>query len=326
MLTSTRNSPKGALEKKYGEGIKNVTTLIVDVTPDLARTWMANKYHKQRHLRTSKVTAYANMMKEGKWYFDGMPIRFDVNDDMIDGQHRLQALIEAGITLPFLVVSGLQTYTFLVMDSGIKRDARDVCFIAGYDTTKNVLSRFARLVVASNYGEYDYSVALQGITKKVHLEDVNYVLTGEEVYWDSSDKPVYFMPHKKGILPLLPPIAEIFNTSTYGTIKSWFGAGDSAFLYWYLFLVASLGIGPTLGEEEVKDFFFKVEEGAGLDPGSPILKLRKKLSEDKLLEPKLRRNRITKAAFFIKTWNAHREGKTMKNFRFGSEELFPAVK
>lgn len=98
-----------------------ITHTIVAVSSDAAKRWLtANR--RNRPVNPAQVGKYRIDMAHGRWQFAADPIRFDINGDLIDGQHRLTALSELpGITLPMLVIRGLPNETQRVMDQGLKR-------------------------------------------------------------------------------------------------------------------------------------------------------------------------------------------------------------
>lgn len=59
----------------------------------------------------------------GFWHFDGAPIRFSDDGTLLDGQHRLHAIIQSNTTLDMLVVRGLKNETQATMDIGSVRQA-----------------------------------------------------------------------------------------------------------------------------------------------------------------------------------------------------------
>lgn len=97
----------------------------------MARTWLEKNVPHNRGVRSQVVAAYARDMLAGKWYISGDPIRFDVNGKLIDGQHRLKAIIEADIPIKSFVVRDIPEEAFLVLDSGIKRTMGDELTFAG---------------------------------------------------------------------------------------------------------------------------------------------------------------------------------------------------
>src|SRR4051794_31155207 len=100
------------------------TTSIEDVTPAVAADMLAANT-KNRTLRRTLVDVYAADMAKGNWQFTGEAVKISTDGVLLDGQHRLEAIVQAGVTVPMLVVRGLPRATQDVMDSGAKRSAAD---------------------------------------------------------------------------------------------------------------------------------------------------------------------------------------------------------
>lgn len=101
-----------------------LTTSIEDVTPaDAAEMLAANT--KNRTLRRLLVETYAADMSKGAWQFTGEAVKIATDGVLLDGQHRLEAIVAAGVTIPMLIVRGLPRETQDVMDSGAKRTPAD---------------------------------------------------------------------------------------------------------------------------------------------------------------------------------------------------------
>lgn len=105
-----------------------ISTILV--TPDLAREWLDKHNTNNRPLQKGHVGFLANQMKAGKWMETGDSIKFGKNRELIDGQHRLMAIIRTGIPIPFLVVREVDDEAFEVIDTGRKRSAADVLMVA----------------------------------------------------------------------------------------------------------------------------------------------------------------------------------------------------
>lgn len=101
---------------------------VVTVTPETAKRWLASKL-PNRHINPTKVRGWLSAMRSGHWQI-GVPLYFNREGRLMDGQHRLTALIEYGSPLEFLVIEA-DDDLMLVLDTGAKRDARDVVVIAG---------------------------------------------------------------------------------------------------------------------------------------------------------------------------------------------------
>jgi hypothetical protein len=84
----------------------NVKTQWMDITPALAREWLKNNFGN-RKISDDTVKAYARDMAAGVWTATHQGIAFNDRDELIDGQHRLLAIILSGVTVRMLVTFGL---------------------------------------------------------------------------------------------------------------------------------------------------------------------------------------------------------------------------
>lgn len=110
---------------------EKITHTIVMVSAETAKRWLAHN-KRNRNISPTDVQRYRLDMEAGLWRFAADPIRFDVNGNLIDGQHRLTALSElADICLPMLIVRGLPPETQKVMDQGRKRTPGQQLYLSG---------------------------------------------------------------------------------------------------------------------------------------------------------------------------------------------------
>src|SRR5210317_1084195 len=86
---------------------------------------LLEKNTNNRKLRETVVDYYANEMINGNWIDNGDPIRIARSGRLLNGQHRLSALVKAGVTLPFHFLSNLSEESFEQMDNGAKRTLND---------------------------------------------------------------------------------------------------------------------------------------------------------------------------------------------------------
>lgn len=100
------------------------TAEYTDVTPELASQWL-DTAARNRALNPTTVDRYAAAMKRGDWMLTSQGIAFDEQDKLLDGQHRLTALVQADVTIPMLVVRAAQSRSQLVVDMGRKRTPYD---------------------------------------------------------------------------------------------------------------------------------------------------------------------------------------------------------
>lgn len=77
-----------------------------DITPAMAARWLKNNF-RNRPVSDETVTAYARDMLNGVWMPTHQGIAFNDRDELIDGQHRLRAIVKSGKTIRMLVTFGL---------------------------------------------------------------------------------------------------------------------------------------------------------------------------------------------------------------------------
>lgn len=76
------------------------------ISPEEAEAYLANNA-KHRPIKEKKVAAYMNEMVDGKWRLNGKTICFDRNGRLLNGQHRLSAVVQSGVSMTTVVVRGL---------------------------------------------------------------------------------------------------------------------------------------------------------------------------------------------------------------------------
>jgi hypothetical protein len=106
------------------------TMNIEEITPELAESYLSKNLHN-RNLRQRTVDAYALDMQAGDWDFTGESIKFATDGTLIDGQHRLAAIIQSGVTVRMGVVTGLALIVQENVDNGVRRTFGDVLKLRG---------------------------------------------------------------------------------------------------------------------------------------------------------------------------------------------------
>jgi hypothetical protein len=105
------------------------TQQIVYITPEIAQS-LLERNEMNRNLKPQHVSTYAQQMKEGKFLsLNGQTISISgtlTTGRLIDGQHRLHAIIESQVTLPFIVVTNLSDDVISTIDIGAKRSVGDL--------------------------------------------------------------------------------------------------------------------------------------------------------------------------------------------------------
>lgn len=133
------------------------------ITPAFAKQLLEQNPHN-RPLTRSTVDRYASDMKSGRWNNNGQGIVLTPDGMLLDGQHRMAAVVQAQTPIAMLVVRGVPREAFVTMDSGKPRTLADVLGIGGYRNT-SILASIAPL--SFNYAA---GVSIRYNTTKPQLE------------------------------------------------------------------------------------------------------------------------------------------------------------
>lgn len=117
-------------------------SILVNAT--IADAWLSAN-SKNRKLRGFRVDQMARDMKAKTWDDNGETIKFSRTGVLLDGQHRLSAVIESDTTQIFTVVAGLEDVVQRSVDIGSKRTVGDQLNINGSTDGKTLaaVARFA---------------------------------------------------------------------------------------------------------------------------------------------------------------------------------------
>jgi hypothetical protein len=98
---------------------------VVKITPRMAELWLKHN-HVNRNLDIKRVKRYAREMVAGRWLLNpGAVISFSTTGALIDGQHRLSAIVEAKVPISMYVATNVEGEVQVVMDKGRPRKVSD---------------------------------------------------------------------------------------------------------------------------------------------------------------------------------------------------------
>lgn len=252
-----------------------LVTEIVSVSPQIAAEWLG-KMPLNRKLTSSAVDEYTESMRNGLWNMDGSPIRFNAKGELVDGQHRLWAVIESDTTQQFLVVRNVPDQAFLTMDTGRKRTFSDVLSIE-YPELPNVLQVAAAARIIYRFSEKEHS--LSGVSAGQGRNIANKTLLE------------YFREHQDEVVA-----AQRMADNVYTTFPRMLPASKWALLVWMF---------QSIDLEDSNEFLARLKDGARLDEKSAIFHLRRIFSNEMLNKG---RSTLELMALTIKAWNLWREG------------------
>ena len=287
------------LMKKTIPANNSLTHEIITITPAMASAWLADNEFDNRSLTDRLVDKIARDIKEDKWIFDGSPIRFDKKGNVIDGQHRLWAIVTAGIPVKSLVIHGLSEESKDIIDTGKSRSNSDILHFHGFVNTAS-LANACRLSIGYRLNKGNLYNWASG-SSKLHCSSSQIVKEAEE-----NIDLVHC--HQKVI--------------SYKFIKKFIGLGTGSFC---------LHIFGKVDERKADEFFYLLEKGENLQEGNPILALRNALTIRDHLTMKLAKGGNYRAAYLIaliiKSWNAYSTGKEIKRLSFSDDkEAYPLPK
>lgn len=134
--------------------MKVITNEIL-ITPDIAMDILQNN-HRNRKMNKELVLLYADQMSRGLWKFNGESIIISDENILLNGQHRLGAIIKSGTSQKFIVVQGISQAAFDTIDTGKTRTAGDILSIANIkESTKisSIITRFFGVSVSQSRRE-----------------------------------------------------------------------------------------------------------------------------------------------------------------------------
>ena len=250
-------------------------TQIENVTPQLASAYLSQNTNN-RPLNKSRVQAYANAMMRGEWQFNGDPVRFDEDGCLIDGQHRLSAIVQSSIPMKMLVIRNLPQSTFKTIDVGAKRSPSDLAALAGVKNSTNATAG-ARLYLTWLATGTIYATVDKSPTSSQILDFVtsNSILDRATTYVCGSRF------HKKFLSPSV-----------------------SCFLY----LAFS-----TIDEEKAIEFMNEIREPTSVDWQNPAFLLRERITQSSLGKTRLRKNEMV--ALVMKAWRHWIKGEKVKQLK-----------
>lgn len=119
------------------------------ITPQIAQRYL-EKNTSNRELRPAVVRRYANAMLNGLWEETHQGIAFNKEGVLIDGQHRLSAIVMSGVTQKFLVARGVEHKASIAIDVHAKRNFADTLSASrGESVNKRIIAVIRAMVELS---------------------------------------------------------------------------------------------------------------------------------------------------------------------------------
>jgi hypothetical protein len=263
---------------------------IADVTPHLALK-LLEKNTRNRSVAYARVDQYANDMRRGDWQLNGEAIKIAADGQILDGQHRLMAVIEADRPVQMLLITGLEPETQETMDQGRSRSFGDVLKLRD-EKSYSTLAAAVRTVCLYERDGLPYLDAFKP-SPSIH-QLVRTLERNPEI----RDSVAFALKHKRPWVPVTA-IAALH----------------------YLFSVASI--------EDADDFMLKLLLGENITAASPIYVLRERLIREHAETGARTINARIQLAFLIRAWNAYRHGEVIQRLLWNgggaNPDRFPQI-
>ena len=127
-----------------------ITSVLVKVTPAIAKEWLDKSNNKNRPLDKRRVKFYTESMRLGKWAATGEPLIFGTDGGLLNGQHRLSAVVASGESIDFMVTFGVEPTAFRNADRPKPRSFSDHLAVEGVSDHHTLSSAVALLQKMEN--------------------------------------------------------------------------------------------------------------------------------------------------------------------------------
>lgn len=261
----------------------NPDVTVEDITPDVAERYLGKNTHN-RPIRHRTVSTYAADMTAGHWRWNGEGIKFAVDGTLLDGQHRLLAIVESGCTVTMPVFRGLPQETQETIDGGIKRKFSDVLALRGESS----------------------AIALAAVVRGVRRWEDG---ARRSIVGGGGARP-YSNAELLQTLHDHPELRDVAKHATHDAARCDLPGSVVGLCRWLF---------DDIDPVDADYFFARLTDGADHQNGEPIYVLRRTLSGTR--EVRGERNNDFLIAVTIKAWNVYREkgntpGVVGANYRF----------
>ncbi|HZA71489.1 MAG TPA: hypothetical protein VE476_01105 [Propionibacteriaceae bacterium] len=250
-----------------------ITTEIIG--PEEAQDILDNHNARNRSLSMKTVQQYARAMKLGAFPFIADPIRFDRNGNLLDGQHRLAAVVMSECPQTFVIARNLDRDWQKYMDSGRKRSVADQLRIEGMPRP-TVAASIARFVMHWQNGD------VPGLNIKFSTAEV------VDFVENNLDRIEAASTHAQNLYRATRT-SQAISGAAYYTARE----------------VADVALAD--------EFMNQLVSGAGLATDSPILMLRNKLIYMSSGGRKVDRPEL--AYFYARAWNGWRRNEKLSKLQ-----------
>lgn len=148
---------KSGHHAEFHHGVESILVSVQMIGPAEAAEMLATQ-KRNRKVRPRHMKTLVRDMERGDWSLTAAGIVFDANGCLIDGQHRLTALIQSGKTYPFFVFGGFRPAVQDSLDLGAGRTVWEQMGMDGV-ANANVMVAYIN-AIAKGFVGYENKVSL----------------------------------------------------------------------------------------------------------------------------------------------------------------------
>tara|TARA_Y100001963_G_C6739756_1_gene428344 strand:- start:471 stop:1445 length:975 start_codon:yes stop_codon:yes gene_type:complete len=135
--------------KKPELDYSNVNLQLEQIDKETAENYLRTNFDNNRKIRPSSVSKIVDDIRSGDFYLSWDCLAFNEMGQLVNGQHRLSAVVEADIPCRFYVLRNIDHATVKHFDSGNKRSQADRISVHG-----TPMHPKACAVLKSSFGEW----------------------------------------------------------------------------------------------------------------------------------------------------------------------------
>ena len=278
-----------------------IYTKNVFITPEYAEK-LLKKNVSNRPLNKKTIEWYAYQMERGQWTVSGQTISISDRDELLDGQHRLQAIVKSGVSLWFTIAYNVPSESFINYDNLRSRSAKDALSIEKIPNAVNMATMI-----------YAYNSLLMGQLASLGF---GYKISGNNSRSGLGKSKLKFT--NKEVLELYHSNSDLWqevykNAASFYKSKPIFKISQLGSIMYYL-------INDKMHDKaKVFEFFRQLHTNENVT-NKTIFYLREKLIDDAMSQYKMIPR--MKYVFLVKTWNAYVAGKEFKQFKYSEDDNF----
>ncbi|MFG3617439.1 hypothetical protein [Nocardia sp. NPDC047654] len=272
------------------------------IDPEKAEQYLG-KNHSNRNLRKAHYLSQASDMKAGRWQPSHMSIAFDTRGKLIDGQHRLHAIVESGIPIWLFVARNVEASVQEVIDTSAARTGADALKLSGrVDSNHPAVAAAARTAILWSEGHHrPVRRGVNGARKVTNSEITSWVDVQNQL-----------------------PGGALSITGAVALARKWHQVNDLMSLGLTSFATLLLG---SIDLDDTVRFFSKLDGLEFDSEDDPVKQFYLRENEAKKSKDQLR---ISEHLYFLITaWNSFRAGvplekpfvKSLKSGRFNVVKL-----